>query len=171
VYSDDQEAIHLLNGSVNGYTVTPAYETLLSASSQLLKAVELAADGNGSKEVDIVLDTIGSISVQNVEDIYFSGLHLSLKRFRDWKKLGTDKYAHRAQRILERWEPLFKTNWGTRKWGMRGRLCVVYIGRKDPLRTSSRSMEIAYHVNPIMTCLDVLWPRTTLRDFACEMEH
>jgi hypothetical protein len=56
---------------------------------------------------------------------------VSLEYVRDWKKQGKEKYAQRAQRILERWEPLFNSKWGTRKWAIKGLFCVVYVGQKD----------------------------------------
>lgn len=73
VYSEDAKAIHLLHGCVNGYTVTPTYESLNSVWTQLSQIVMESATKTRTircSELDDVLDSIEKISVQHVEDIY-----------------------------------------------------------------------------------------------------
>jgi hypothetical protein len=73
VYSEDRKAIQSLNGVMNGYNPTPAYEALISAGAQFPKAMKSACQSRRrahTSELDTVLDAIERIDVQDVQDIY-----------------------------------------------------------------------------------------------------
>ncbi|KAF9483141.1 hypothetical protein BDN70DRAFT_929471 [Pholiota conissans] len=99
---------------------------------------KLFSFGQLSEKVHKILDDIDVHTIARIENLYASDLHLVLKKISDEQVPRDEKYhfSDHAQRILEKWRPLFEANLKNRRWMVRGKSSLVYIAYDDPLRGS-----------------------------------
>ncbi|KAF4620249.1 hypothetical protein D9613_000074 [Agrocybe pediades] len=81
-----------------------------------------------------LLNQVEGIDITSVNDIYYSQIHYLLK------EIAASKFrllASKAQQILNKWEPMFKSSLNDCHWACKGRSSVVYIPNNHACRRSA----------------------------------
>ncbi|KDR69266.1 hypothetical protein GALMADRAFT_145658 [Galerina marginata CBS 339.88] len=108
-----------------------------------------------------ILSRIENITVRRAEEIYHSGIHLSLKRLSYWFYPKHPKYklTQFAKRILQKWDPIFEPSLNDFRWVIKDGSSLMYLSQWSALRSIKDTTNIVFGVRtPDIPASDLPWP-------------
>ncbi|KAF8802727.1 hypothetical protein BYT27DRAFT_7196460 [Phlegmacium glaucopus] len=110
-----------------------------------------------------ILSDIEKFQVKNVNDIYISEIHTTLRRLAH-RHIGRStssiipELGNKAREILDKWTPLFESHFKDRRWVLKGNFSLIYLSPDDALRTSLTRLDILYGMKDNLQFSEIFWP-------------
>ncbi|KAF8149411.1 hypothetical protein B0H34DRAFT_802410 [Crassisporium funariophilum] len=112
-----------------------------------------------SDRVAGIFPAIENVDIENVNDIFISGLHTTLHHLTRQSGDAYRGFHARTGQILDKWRPILQKGLQDRRWFVKGELSIVYVPINDEIRSSPpEALDILHGMKDDMRFPDLCWP-------------